>query len=79
MRQWERMRAPFDVDTVEPISDFIAAGDRVVVRFIWRATGQGPDMNMATTLIFTLRRGKVIYQEYFWDHTDALKAVGLEE
>ena len=34
---------------------------------------------MATTMIFTLRRGKVIFQEYYWDHAEALKAVGLSE
>jgi hypothetical protein len=34
---------------------------------------------MPTTAIFTLRRGKIIYLEYFWDHADALKAVGLEK
>jgi ketosteroid isomerase-like protein len=46
MSQYERMRAAFDVDTVEPITDFITAGDRVVVRLIWRGTGKGPDVNM---------------------------------
>ena len=79
MRQWKRLREPFDVDTVEPITDFIAAGDRVVVRIAWRATGQGPEMSMEFTWVYTIRKGKIFIIEYFWDHAEALKAVGLAE
>jgi ketosteroid isomerase-like protein len=79
MRQWKRMREPFDVDTVEPVTDFIAAGDRVVVRIVWRAVGQGPEVNMEVTTVYTVREGKIFMMENFWAHTDALKAVGLEE
>src|SRR5919108_4850061 len=32
MRVWHQTREAWDADTVEPISDFIEAGDRVVVR-----------------------------------------------
>ena len=78
-RQWQRMRAPFDVDTVEPVTDLIAAGDRVVVRVAWRAMGQGPEVNMQVTTVYTVREGKIIRMENFWAHVDALKAVGLEE
>ena len=54
-------------------------GDRVVVRHIWRGFGRGPDMNIDMTIIFTLREGRVTSLEYFRDHAEALKAVGLEE
>jgi uncharacterized protein len=79
MSQYERMRAAFDVNTVEPITDFITAGDRVVVRFIWRGTGKGPDMNMELTSVLTLRKGKIFMIENFWDHSKALEAIGLTE
>jgi ketosteroid isomerase-like protein len=79
MRQWERMRSAFDVDTVRPITDFIAAGDRVVVRFVWHGTGQGPEMNMELTSVFTVRKGKIFIIENFWDHAEALEAIGLTE
>ena len=37
MRQWEQHRETLDADAVEPISDFIDAADRVVVRYLaWR-------------------------------------------
>jgi uncharacterized protein len=72
-------RGSLDSDAVEPTADFIAVADHVLVRHTWRGLGHGPELNLATTLIFTLRRGKVIHLEYFWDHDEALKAVGLED
>ena len=79
MRFFKQLRETWDFDAIAPNTDFIEVADHVLVRHTWLGLGRGPDANIATTMIFTLRRGKVIYQEYFWDHTDALKAVGLEE
>src|SRR5881394_789872 len=76
---FKRLRDSWDFDAVAPNTDFIEVADHVLVRHTWRGLGRGPEMNMATTVIFTLRRGKVIYHEYFWDHAEALEAVGLEE
>ena len=77
MRQWEQIRETWDADFVEPIS-FVDVGDRVVVRQIWRL-GRGPDANIDLTIIVTLRQRRIASLEYFWDHAEALKAVGLEE
>ena len=79
MRQYKRGRESFEVDTVEPTTDFIAAGDRVVVRIAWSATGQGPEMSIEWTCVYTIRKGKIFIIEFFWDHAEALKAVGLAE
>jgi ketosteroid isomerase-like protein len=76
---FERLREAADFDAVEPNTAFIEVADHVLLRHTGRGLGRGPDMNIATTVVFTMRRGKVIYQEYFWDHADALKAVGLAE
>ena len=76
MREWRQLRETWDQDTVEPISDFIDAGDRVVVRQIWRAVGRGPESNIETTNVITVRKGRIVYQEFFWDHAAALEAVG---
>src|SRR6266480_1981255 len=57
MRQWEQQREAFDADTVELI-EIIDLGDRVVVRFIWRAVGSGPDLSMEVTSVITVRKGK---------------------
>ena len=78
MRQWEQQREAFDADTVELI-ETIDLGDRVVLRFIWRAVGSGPDLNLEGTSVSTVRKGKTILVEFFWDHAEALEAVGLSE
>ena len=31
------------------------------------------------TVVFTLRKGKIFLLEYFWDHAEALEAVGLSD
>jgi ketosteroid isomerase-like protein len=77
MRQWERNRDAWDSDTFEAVGDPIDAGDRVVVRLIWTGTGRGLRTQFEFTAVYTVRKGKVSYQESFWDHTEALEAVGL--
>jgi ketosteroid isomerase-like protein len=79
MRFHEQLRDTWDADTLVPTSDFIDAGDRVVVRYIWRGAGHGPDLNMEVTLVFTMRNGRVFNIEFFWDHAEALEAAGLSE
>jgi ketosteroid isomerase-like protein len=79
MRWLRQLREAWDADAATPISDFIDAADRVVVRWIWHGTGRGPESNMEMTAVFTVRKGRISNLEFFWAHADALKAVGLEE
>jgi ketosteroid isomerase-like protein len=79
MRQFEQLRETFDATSARPISDFIDAGDRVVVRLAYHAEGHGPEMNFEMTQVITVRNSKILYREYFWDHAEALEAVGLSE
>jgi ketosteroid isomerase-like protein len=79
MRQLEQQRDTWDADTFELISDFIDAADRVVVRVIWRGAGQGPESNIEFTGVYTVRKGRILSIEHFWDHAEALEAVGLSE
>jgi ketosteroid isomerase-like protein len=79
IRQFEQMRETWDADASELISDFIDVGDRVAVRFIWRGTGHGPESSFELTSVNTVRQAKIINIEYFWDHAEALEAVGLSE
>jgi ketosteroid isomerase-like protein len=79
MREWEQVREAWNADLVEPISDFIEAGDRVAVRHAWRVAGQGPEMNFEITNVLTLRQSMIVYQEFFRDHAQALEAMGLAE
>ena len=43
------------------------------------AQASGPESNMELTNVFTVRKGKIFYLEFFWDHAEALEAVGLSE
>ena len=78
MRQFEQMRQTWDVDTFEVIS-VIDVADRVVARFIWRSVGHGPESNMEFTSVSTVRKGRIVYEEFFWDHAEALETLGLSE
>jgi ketosteroid isomerase-like protein len=79
MRECEHIREAWNADVVEPISDFIDAADRVVVRQIWRGAGHGPEANLEMTNVVTVRKGRIVYQEFFWDPAEALEAAGLRE
>jgi uncharacterized protein len=77
-RQFEELREMWDFQELLP-HDFIDAGDRVVVRTTWRVQGHGSEWSVEWTFLDTLRRGKIVLVEYFWDHAEALEAVGLRE
>lgn len=79
MRQFIQMRETWDADILEATSDFIDVADHVVVRFMWSGAGRGPESNMEMTDVFTMRKGRISIIECFWDHAEALEAVGLSE
>jgi hypothetical protein len=79
MREFEQQRDAWDANAVVPISDFIDTGDRVAVRYIWRGAGHGPDLGIEATGVFTLRKGRIVAIEFFWDHAEALEILGLQE
>ncbi|HEY6638603.1 MAG TPA: nuclear transport factor 2 family protein [Solirubrobacterales bacterium] len=71
---WENLRV-----SAEKI---VGADDRVVVlnRFQGRGKESGtPTVDFSGASFFTLREGKVVMLEFFWDHQEALEAAGLEE
>ena len=79
MLQARQLRETSNGDTVEPVTDFLHTGDRVVVRFVWRGRSRGPDLNIEMSCVHTVRGGKLTAFDYFWSHDEALKAAGLEE
>jgi len=78
LRQVQQLRAIWDSDTIIPLSE-VVAGDHVVLRLIWRGVGSGPESNMEMSCIYTVREGMIVGFDYFWNHVDALTAVGMEE
>jgi ketosteroid isomerase-like protein len=79
MRWWDQVREAWDADALEPLGRFIDHGDRVAVRQIWHGAGYGPEANLEFTAVYTLRKGRISFVEYFWDHAEALEALGLSE
>ncbi len=79
MRFIGQLRDTWDADALEVISDFAYAADRVAVRFIWRGVGHGPASDVELTGVYTVRKGRIFGMEFFWDHAEALEAVGLTE
>ncbi|HEX2129138.1 MAG TPA: nuclear transport factor 2 family protein [Solirubrobacterales bacterium] len=77
MRQFEQLRATYDAEQAEPISDFEAVADHVVVRYVWRASGTGPVTNLETTVVYTMRANAIVAVEYFWDDAEARESAGL--
>jgi ketosteroid isomerase-like protein len=79
MRQFGQLREVWDADALEVTGDFIEVADRVVVRQIWRGAGYGPGADIEMTNVVTMRKGKIVYQEFFWDHAEVLQTLGLSE
>ena len=74
------------VESFEPIgsgdAEVIDAGaDKVVVRRTTEVRGRasGADVEFNYWLVVTFREGKVLRDEWFRDHDDALEAAGLRE
>ena len=60
---------------VEP-SEFIEAGDTVIVRGTQRATGKGGSFEAPFLHLMEYRDGKVVRGEFYGDSAKALKALG---
>jgi ketosteroid isomerase-like protein len=74
MRQFSWLRDTWDADSLDLVGDPLAAGNRVVVRAIWRAAGRGPDTDMELAWVYIVRRGLIVSAEFFQDHAEALEA-----
>jgi ketosteroid isomerase-like protein len=72
---WESVGADVRVEEILDLED------RVLVRLVWAIRGQlsGIEGEQSLSMLFTIRDGRVIFQESFLDHAHALKAVGLQE
>ena len=79
IRQFEQIRETWDADAMELIGDFIDVGDRVAVRMVLHGEGRGPEATIEMTNVVTVRNGKIVFIEFFWDHAEALETLGLSE
>lgn len=75
IREFKQLQEAPEEQSVE-ITDIVECGDRAVVRYHWRGSGTGPDLDMRFTFVFTFRDGKIVFQQNFWDHEKALETLG---
>ena len=77
LRQWARLREAWDDVQVTYPSGFIDHGDRVAGRLGVRGRGRGPEFVIEQTV--TVREGLIAAIDFFWDHAQALDAMGLSD
>jgi ketosteroid isomerase-like protein len=76
---WEGYAETMGHDSV--IEELIDAGGSVVMRTRAHVSGDqsGIEGDLVSTMVLTVRRGKAVLIEFFWDHQEALEAAGLSE
>jgi ketosteroid isomerase-like protein len=78
-RFWNTFFEAFDRVVVEPL-EFIGHGDAVVVPHHFRAWGrQGVEVDAHSSVVLTVRDGRVIELRLYRDKAEALRAVGLTD
>jgi ketosteroid isomerase-like protein len=67
--------------TAGELREIFPVGDRVMARADWGGKGRtsGVELRSSLTSLWTVRGGQVIKIEYFFDHAEALEAVGLRD
>jgi ketosteroid isomerase-like protein len=77
----EGTRSAWEGSRWETSEVFETRNDCVVHRGNWvgRGAASGIEMSMSLTGVYTLQDHRIIRIEFYFDHAEALKAVGLEE
>jgi ketosteroid isomerase-like protein len=80
MKFFEGLREEWESDEVS-LRELFGVGDKVLARWDWRVRGRasGVETEVNVTSISTLSDGQIVWQRYYFDHAEALKAMGLEE
>jgi ketosteroid isomerase-like protein len=77
--QWALMRETWDSNEVELHTDYVDFRDRVLVRMTWRPRDGSEAVDGEATGVFTIRDGQVRVAEFYWDHMEARRILGLAE
>jgi ketosteroid isomerase-like protein len=78
-RFWNTFFEVFERVVVEPL-EFIEHGESVVVPHHFHAWGrQGVEVDAHSTVVFTVRDGRIVEMRLYRQTTEALRAVALEE
>jgi ketosteroid isomerase-like protein len=82
IRRWyEGLKDSWEGRDAVALKELFEVGDKVIARFLWQVRGRtsGIEMDLDATSINNLKQGKIVRQQWYFDHAQALKAVGLEE
>jgi ketosteroid isomerase-like protein len=77
---FEGLREEWERDEVV-LTELIAVGDTVLAQLRWRTRGaaSGIETEVSVTSVSSVDGGKITWQRFYFDHDEALRAVGLEE
>jgi ketosteroid isomerase-like protein len=77
---FEGLREEWEKDDVV-LTELLDVGDKVLARLRWRTRGRGSgiETEVDVTSVSALDDGQITWQRFYFDHNEALKAVGLEE
>jgi ketosteroid isomerase-like protein len=80
-RFFEGLKEAWEGEDRAILHELVRAGDEVVSRMEWQVRGRasGIDTHLGITNVNTIERGKIVQQQHYLDHAEALKAAGLEE
>src|SRR5438067_609451 len=75
---WELWESGGTDYRIEEVTDL---GDRVLARWCWHVHGlhSGVEGERRGSVIWTFREGRIILEEFFLEHEQALEALGLSE
>ena len=82
IRKWfEGLRESWDERNLVSFKEIFQAGEKVVARFDWQVRGRtsGVEMDFDVTSITRFEGGRIVHQQYYFNHAEALQAVGLSE
>ncbi len=79
-RFFEGLREAWEGEDTATLLELNRAGNKVVSRMDWQVRGRasGIDTHLGITNVTTIERGRILRQQHYLDHAEALKAAGLE-
>jgi ketosteroid isomerase-like protein len=78
---FEGLKESWDGQDVAVLLELFEVADKVVSRMDWQVRGRasGIETHLEVTNVNTIEGGKIVKQRHYFDHAEALKALGLRE
>jgi ketosteroid isomerase-like protein len=77
---FEGLKESYERETII-LRELFEAGDKVVARIDWQTRGRatGIETVLDATSVNVIKNGKIVRQQWYFDHAKALEVVGLPE